>query len=65
MRKYVLTLVLAAVPLPNLARAGDAQQADAIVAAGAVQMSDEEMDNVSAAGLALGKNGTAPGQQLC
>jgi hypothetical protein len=62
MRKYVLTLaVLAAVPLPSLAMAGDAEQANAVVAAGAVQLSDEEMDNVSAAG--LGK-ASAPGQLM-
>jgi hypothetical protein len=41
--------------------AGDAEQANALVAAGAVQLSDEEMDNVSAAG--LGKE-NAPGQLL-
>jgi hypothetical protein len=62
MRKYVLTLaVLAAVPFPGLAMAGDAEQANAVVAAGAVQLSDEEMDNVSAAG--LGK-ASAPGQLM-
>jgi hypothetical protein len=60
MRKYVLTLaVLAALPLPGLAMAGDAEQANAVVAAGAVQLSDEEMDNVSAAGKA-----NAPGQLM-
>jgi hypothetical protein len=57
MRKYILILaVLAAVPFPGLAMAGDAEQA-----AGAVQLSDQELDNVSAAG--LGKAG-APGQLM-
>jgi hypothetical protein len=63
MRKYVLTLaVLATVPLSGLAMAADADQANAVLAAGAVQLSDEEMDNVSAAGLGNGK--IPPGQQL-
>jgi hypothetical protein len=72
MRKYILTLaVLAAAPLPGLAMAADAEQANAVVAAGAVQLSDEEMDNVSAAGLGdwfadvLGwGQDRAPGQKL-
>jgi hypothetical protein len=72
MRKYVLTLaVLAAVPL-LLAMPGNAQQANSVVAAGAVPLSDEEMDNVSAAGLGdwfadlFGESGksAAPGQKL-
>jgi hypothetical protein len=69
MRKYVLTLaVLAAAPL-LLAMPGNAQQANSVVAAGAVPLSDEEMDNVSAAGLGdwvaglFGKD-RAPGQKL-
>ena len=61
MRKYVLSLaVLMTVSLPSLAIAGDADQANADMA-GAVHLSDEEMDNVSAAG--LGK-ANAPGQLL-
>jgi len=72
MRKYVLTLaVLAAAPL-LLAMPGNAQQANSVVAAGAVPLSDEEMDNVSAAGLGdwfadlFGESGksAAPGQKL-
>jgi hypothetical protein len=63
MRKYVLSLaVLMTASLPSLATAGDAEQANADMA-GVVQLSDEEMDNVSAAGLAIGK-ANAPGQQL-
>lgn len=61
MRKYVLTLaVLVAASLPSLAMAVDAEQTDAGIF-GVVQLSDEEMDNVSAAG--LGK-ANAPGQLL-
>jgi hypothetical protein len=61
MRKYVLILaVLAAVPFPGLAMAGDAEQGN-VLAAGAVQLSDQELDNVSAAG--LGK-ANAPGQLM-
>jgi hypothetical protein len=57
--KYVLALaVFAVVALPVVAMAGDAEQAN-VVAAGAVQLSDEEMDNVSAAGKA-----DAPGQLM-
>jgi hypothetical protein len=59
--KYVFALaVFAVVALPCVAMAGDAEQANA-VAAGAVQLSDQELDNVSAAG--LGKAG-APGQLM-
>ena len=62
MRKYVLTLsVLVAASLPNVAMAGDAEQANAVIAAGAIQLSDQEMDNVSAAG--LGRS-NAPGQLM-
>jgi hypothetical protein len=62
MRKYVLTLaVLATVSLPSLAMAGDDEQANAVVVAGAAQLSDEQMDNVSAAGLGKAK---APGQLM-
>jgi hypothetical protein len=64
MRKYVLTLAVLAVAPLLLAMPGNAQQANSVVAAGAVPLSDEEMDNVSAAGLALGKNGLAPGQLM-
>ena len=61
MKKYVLALAAFAVAgLPVMAMAGDAEQANA-VAAGAVQLSDQELDNVSAAG--LGKAG-APGQLM-
>ena len=57
--KYVLALaVFAVVALPVVAMAGDAEQANA-VAAGAVQLSDQELDNVSAAGKA-----NAPGQLM-
>jgi hypothetical protein len=57
--KYVLALaVFAVVALPVVAMAGDAEQANA-VAAGAVQLSDQELDNVSAAGKA-----DAPGQLM-
>ena len=49
MRKYVLTLaVLAAAALPSLAMAGETEQVNAVVAAGPTQMSDGEMDNVTA-----------------
>ena len=42
--KYVLALaVFAVVALPVVAMAGDAEQANAVGAAGAVQLSDEEM----------------------
>jgi hypothetical protein len=62
MRKYVLTLaVLAAVSFPNLAMAGDADQASPVTAAGAVQLSDQELDSVSAAGLG---RANAPGQLM-
>jgi len=46
------------VSLPVVAMAGDAEQAN-VAAAGAVQLSDDEMDNVSAAGKA-----DAPGQLM-
>lgn len=59
--KYVLALaVFAVVALPVVAMAGDAEQANA-VAAGAVQLSDQELDNVSAAGLG---RANAPGQLM-
>jgi hypothetical protein len=60
MRKYVLTLaVLATVPFSGLAMAGEPDPTNTVLAAGAVQLSDEEMDNVSAAGKA-----DAPGQLM-
>jgi hypothetical protein len=63
MKKYVFSLaVLMTASLPSLAIAGNAEQANGDMP-GVVQLSDEEMDNVSAAGLAIGK-ANAPGQQL-
>jgi hypothetical protein len=59
--KYVLALaVFAVVALPVVAMAGDAEQAN-VVAAGAVQLSDQELDNISAAGLGPTNN---PGQLM-
>jgi len=59
MKKHVLVLAAFAVAaLPAVAMAGDAEQAN-IVPAGAIQLSDDEMDNVSAAGKA-----DAPGQLM-
>jgi len=59
MKKYVLALAAFAVAtLPVVAMAGDAEQTSAM-AAGAVQLSDQELDNVSAAGKA-----SAPGQLM-
>ena len=61
MRKYVLSLaIVMAGSLPSLAIAANADQTKADTA-GVVQLSDEEMDNVSAAGLG---QANAPGQLL-
>jgi hypothetical protein len=62
MKGYTIILtVVATVAFPGLVMAGNS---DANIAAnGAVQMNDAEMDNVSAAGLGLGK-ANAPGQQM-
>jgi hypothetical protein len=58
MKKFVLAFaVFAAAGLPTIALAGEASTENA----SPVQMSDDEMDNVTAAGNAFGHE-TAPGQ---
>jgi hypothetical protein len=58
MKKFVLAFaVFAAAGLPTIALAGEATAENA----SPVQMSDDEMDNVTAAGNAYG-HATAPGQ---
>jgi hypothetical protein len=63
MKEYTLILaVVATVAFPGLLMAGNSDEANTAMN-GAVQLNDEEMDSVSAAGLGLGK-ANAPGQQM-